>query len=179
MTAPTRQHQLVGSYRIQLHQAFTFADAERIVPYLADLGLSHLYLSPPFEAVAGSMHGYDVIDPTVLSSALGGETGFRSLAAMCEQQGLGIIIDIVPHHMAATPANRWWRDVLRFGRDSPSARWFDIDWDAEADGRLLLPILGDHIGVEIDEGRVRLVPDHDGDDVVAGAGRGHSSAPVA
>ncbi len=166
MTAPTRQRQFVGSYRVQLHQGFTFADAERIVPYLADLGISHLYLSPPFEAVAGSMHGYDVIDPTVLAPALGGETGFRSLAATCERNDLGIIIDIVPHHMAATPDNRWWRDVLRFGRDSPSARWFDIDWDAEAEGRLLLPILGDHIGVELDEGRVRLVPDHDGDEVV-------------
>jgi hypothetical protein len=126
MTAPTRQRQLVGSYRVQLHQGFTFADAERIVPYLADLGISHLYLSPPFEAVAGSMHGYDVIDPTVLATALGGETGFRSLAATCERYGLGIIIDIVPHHMAASPANRWWRDVLQFGPDSPSAEWFDI-----------------------------------------------------
>ncbi|MGD9704146.1 MAG: malto-oligosyltrehalose synthase [Acidimicrobiia bacterium] len=157
---------IVGSYRLQLHEGFTFADAERVVPYLAELGISHLYLSPPFEAVAGSTHGYDVVDPTAFSSALGGERGFRALAESCRGAGVRIIVDIVPHHMAATPANRWWRDVLQFGRDSSSAEWFDIDWGAEADGRLLLPILGDHIGVEIGEGRVRVVPDEDGDELV-------------
>jgi hypothetical protein len=118
----------------------TFADAQALVPYFARLGVSHLYASPIAVARPGSMHGYDVIDPTQINPELGGEEGLRAVAASLAQAGLGLILDIVPNHMAADTANLWWADVLRHGRASPYARFFDIDW--EADDKVLLPILG-------------------------------------
>src|SRR3712207_5723332 len=99
----------------------TFADARALVPYLRDLGVSHLYLSPAFAAREGSTHGYDVVDPTRLSDALGGEEGFRALAAAARAAGLGIVLDIVPNHMAADDANPYWADPER------RARFFDLD----------------------------------------------------
>ena len=128
-----------ATYRVQLHEGFTFADAEAQVPYLADLGLSHLYASPITTAQPGSMHGYDVIDPTRVNPELGGEDGFRSLVATLRKHGMGVILDIVPNHMCvAGDGNRWWRDVLANGPESDYARYFDIDWS----GKLLLPFLG-------------------------------------
>ena len=100
-----------------------FADAAALVPYLSELGVSHLYLSPAFAARAGSTHGYDVVDPTRLSDALGGEEGFRALAAAARAAGLGIVLDIVPNHMAADDANPYWADEQR------RAKFFDIDPD--------------------------------------------------
>ena len=110
-----------ATYRLQLGPGLTFADAAGLVPYLRDLGVSHLYLSPAFAAREGSTHGYDVIDPTRLSDVLGGEEGFRALAAAARAAGLGIVLDIVPNHMAADDANPYWSDPER------RARFFDLD----------------------------------------------------
>ena len=134
-----------ATYRLQFHAGFTFADAERLVPYFAELGISHLYASPITVARRGSMHGYDVIDPTRINPELGGEEGFVALAATARAAGLGLVIDIVPNHMAADLSNPWWHDVLARGPNSPYAGFFDIDWDPadpELRGKVLLPMLG-------------------------------------
>lgn len=131
-----------ATLRLQFHRGFTFADAAARVDWMADLGLSHVYASPIGTARPGSMHGYDVTDPTIVNPDLGGETGLRALAGALGKKGMGLVIDIVPNHMAADPANPWWRDVLRRGRASRFAAWFDIDWDTAGDGKVLLPVLG-------------------------------------
>jgi len=112
---------LRATYRLQLGGDFGFAAARRLVPYLRDLGVSHLYLPPSFQARAGSTHGYDVVDPTSISQELGGEREFEALARAVREAGMGLILDIVPNHMAADDANRYWSDPeLR-------RRYFDID----------------------------------------------------
>jgi (1->4)-alpha-D-glucan 1-alpha-D-glucosylmutase len=116
----------VGSYRLQLHAGFTLRDAARIVPYLADLGLSHVYLSPCLQAVPGSMHGYDVTDPTRISADLGGEEAWADFVAAARGRGLAILLDIVPNHMSASQYNPWWDDVLANGPYSAFAEFFDI-----------------------------------------------------
>jgi (1->4)-alpha-D-glucan 1-alpha-D-glucosylmutase len=132
-----------STYRLQLHPGFGFADAAALAGYLADLGVSHAYLSPILQAVPGSAHGYDVVDHSLISADLGGEREFRSMAAALAARGIGIVADVVPNHMAI-PApeylNRQLWSVLREGRDSQYAHWFDVDWAAN-DGRILLPIL--------------------------------------
>ncbi|OEJ34291.1 malto-oligosyltrehalose synthase [Streptomyces subrutilus] len=132
-----------STYRLQLRPEFTFAAAEAAVPYLSSLGVSHLHLSPVLEAAPGSEHGYDVTDHARVREELGGEPGLRSLAAAARAHGLGLVLDIVPNHMAV-PAplrlNRPLWEVLRDGPDSPFARWFDIDWEAGG-GQVLLPVL--------------------------------------
>jgi (1->4)-alpha-D-glucan 1-alpha-D-glucosylmutase len=134
-----------ATLRLQFHKGFTFADAERLVPYFFGLGVSHLYASPITTARAGSLHGYDVIDPTRVNPELGGEDGLRRLVEALQKEGLGLIVDIVPNHMAAVVENAWWADVLRHGQASRYARSFDIDWngeDPELAGKLFLPVLG-------------------------------------
>ncbi|GGY68693.1 malto-oligosyltrehalose synthase [Streptomyces olivaceoviridis] len=137
-----------ATYRLQLQPAFPFAAAEAAVPYLASLGVSHLHLSPVLEAVPGSAHGYDVVDHTRVRAELGGEEGLRALARTAHEHGLGLVVDIVPNHMALAPRHNpaLW-EVLREGPDSPYARWFDIDWEAQG-GRVLLPVLGGPVGSE-------------------------------
>src|SRR3954453_23474901 len=112
---PTRAR-VRATYRLQLGPELTFADARRLVPYLRDLGVSHMYLSPSLQARSGSTHGYDVVDPTRVSDALGGEAGLRELAAA----GLGIVLDIVPNHMGTGDENRWWSD------EGLRGRFFDV-----------------------------------------------------
>lgn len=132
-----------STYRLQLRPEFPFAAAEEAVPYLASLGVSHLHLSPVLEAVPGSAHGYDVTDHSRVREELGGEPGLRSLGAAARAHGMGLVLDIVPNHMAV-PAplrlNRPLWEVLREGPGSPFARWFDIDWEAGG-GQVLLPVL--------------------------------------
>ncbi|MFJ2114908.1 malto-oligosyltrehalose synthase [Streptomyces sp. NPDC087850] len=138
-----------ATYRLQLQPDFPFSAARRAVPYLAALGVSHLHLSPVLEAVPGSTHGYDVTDHSAVRAELGGEEGLRALAARAREHGLGIVLDIVPNHMAAAPEhNRALWEVLRDGPGSPYARWFDIDW-AAGDGKLLLPVLPGPLGEEL------------------------------
>ena len=132
---------VTGTYRLQLHEGFGFADAQAQLPYLASLGVSHLYLSPVLQAVPGSMHGYDVLDHTRVSQDLGGEEGLRALAAAAREHDLGLVVDVVPNHMALVApesANAPLWAVLREGRDAPTAHWFDIDWKSGG-GRLGLP----------------------------------------
>ncbi|MBP2048105.1 (1-_4)-alpha-D-glucan 1-alpha-D-glucosylmutase [Streptomyces griseochromogenes] len=146
-----------ATYRLQLQPAFPFAAAAAAVPYLASLGVSHLHLSPVLEAVPGSSHGYDVVDHARVREELGGEEGLRALAHTAREHGLGLVVDIVPNHMAMAPRhNRALWEVLREGPESPYARWFDIDWQAQG-GRVLLPVLGGPVGSELD----RLVVDGD------------------
>ncbi|MGW0859968.1 malto-oligosyltrehalose synthase [Streptomyces sp. NPDC002690] len=138
-----------ATYRLQLQPDFTFADAGEAVPYLASLGISHLHLSPVLEAVPGSRHGYDVTDPGRVRAELGGEDGLRGLSARARAHGLGLIVDIVPNHMAASPRhNVALREVLREGPSSPYARWFDIDWEGGG-GKVLLPVLAGPVGDEL------------------------------
>src|SRR6201999_3827645 len=110
-----------ATYRLQLGPEMRFDDARALVPYLRDLGVSHLYLSPSFAARAGSTHGYDVVDPARISDALGGEAAFRALAATVRAAGMGIVLDIVPNHMATDDANPYWADPER------RALFFDLD----------------------------------------------------
>jgi len=137
-----------ATYRLQLHAGWGFDAAAGVVGQLAALGVSHLYLSPVLQAVPGSLHGYDVLDHTRLSEDLGGQGAFDRLAARAREHGLGIVVDVVPNHMARpTPesGNAPFWSVLRDGRGSAHADWFDIDWEAGG-GRVLLPVLGSALG---------------------------------
>lgn len=143
-----------ATYRLQLQPEFPFGAAAAAVPYLASLGVSHLHLSPVLESVPGSPHGYDVVDPTRVRAELGGEEGLRALARTAREHGLGLVVDIVPNHMAMAPRhNRALWEVLREGPKSPYARWFDIDWEAQG-GQVLLPVLGHPAGTELEHLRV-------------------------
>lgn len=140
---------VLSTYRLQLRgpasgAAFTFADAEKLIDYFAELGVSHLYLSPILTAGEGSSHGYDVTDPTTVSAELGGPDGFRRLAEAARDRNIGLIVDIVPNHVGVDVPrqNRWWWDVLTHGRHSAYASYFDIDWNADPDGRIVVPVLG-------------------------------------
>lgn len=158
---------MINTYRLQLHAGFTFADAEARVPYLASLGISHLYLSPVLKAVPGSLHGYDVLDHTRVNDELGGEEGLLSLAETARSRGLGIIVDVVPNHMALVApehANAPLWQTLREGRDAPTAHWFDIDWEAGG-GKLGLPLLGGTLEEALDAGELTL-DEYDGQPVV-------------
>jgi (1->4)-alpha-D-glucan 1-alpha-D-glucosylmutase len=148
----------LATYRLQLTDEFTLEHARAVVPYLARLGISDLYLSPVFEARPGSPHGYDVTDPTRIRRSLGGAAALRALSATAAEHGLGIILDIVPNHMAASTHNPWWRDVLARGRDSRCARYFDIDWgdDDAAPRRLRLPILGAPLEEVLQQGDIHV-----------------------
>ncbi|WP_129337122.1 malto-oligosyltrehalose synthase [Cellulomonas endophytica] len=148
----------VSTYRLQLGADLTFDDVATRVPYLADLGVTHLYLSPILQAAPGSTHGYDVVDHDVVSPVLGGEDGLRRLSSAAKAAGLSMVLDIVPNHMAVpTPAwhNRQLWSVLRLGPESPFASWFDVDWSA-GDGAVLMPVLGDRIGAVLARGELEL-----------------------
>lgn len=143
-----------ATYRLQLTPDFTFDAAERILPYLVRLGVSHVYLSPIWQAASGSTHGYDVIDHARVSAELGGEEAYLRFSRAVTEHGLRQIIDIVPNHMSiADRRNRWWWDVLENGPASRYAHAFDVDWDPP-EGRnrniVLMPILGDHRGAVLD-----------------------------
>jgi (1->4)-alpha-D-glucan 1-alpha-D-glucosylmutase len=149
-----------ATYRVQLHAGFTFAHAAALAPYWARLGISHLYASPIATARQGSTHGYDVVDPTTINPALGGEAGFRAMVAALRAEGLGVVLDIVPNHVAVGGQdNAWWLDVLENGRASAYARYFDIDWspaDPDLDGKVLAPFLGAPYGQALAAGDLRL-----------------------
>jgi (1->4)-alpha-D-glucan 1-alpha-D-glucosylmutase len=144
-----------------MHAGFDFDAAAGISDYLAELGISHLYLSPILQAAPGSTHGYDVVDPTRVNGELGGSEGYDRLGRALGAAGLGQLLDIVPNHMAITGRdNAWWWDVLANGPSSPYATYFDVDWDSP-DGRLrntvLLPILGQPYGYELEDGHLVVV----------------------
>ena len=138
--------ELRATYRLQLHAGFPLSRVRELVPYLSRLGISHLHCSPMLRARRGSTHGYDVVDPTALDPELGTEADLEALHRDLAARSMGIVLDIVPNHMAASAENAAWEDVLAHGPASAFARWFDIDWRAserELRGRVLVPVLGD------------------------------------
>ena len=150
-----------STYRLQLHAGFTFDDAARVSDYLSELGVTHAYCSPYLQAAPGSAHGYDVIDHTRPNVELGGEEGFRRLAAALRASRLGQVLDIVPNHMAiSTAANWWWADVLENGPSSHFASYFDVQWEppeARLRNTVLIPILRDHYGRVLEAGELQIV----------------------
>jgi len=130
----------LATYRLQFNKQFRFEDACELVHYLQQLGISDLYASPIFKARQGSSHGYDVTDPTRLNPELGTEADFDTLVRKLRDYNIGLLLDIVPNHMAASSESPWWMDVLENGLCSPYANFFDINWSA-LDNRILLPIL--------------------------------------
>ena len=152
-----------ATYRVQFNSRFRFEDAEKIVPYLHALGISHLYASPVLQAKRGSQHGYDVADPTNLNAELGTDEDFQRLTNALKRHGMGLLLDIVPNHMSSTVENPWWRDVLAQGEDSPYATYFDIDWQSSGSkfpmserGRIILPVLSDFYDRLLTEQRLAL-----------------------
>ncbi|HGM7314589.1 TPA: malto-oligosyltrehalose synthase [Stenotrophomonas maltophilia] len=151
---------LRATARLQLHAGFNFEAAAAQLPYYAALGVSHLYLSPISAAMPGSMHGYDGIDPARINPELGGEEAFQRLATAARAHGMGLILDIVPNHLAASPQTPWWNDVLLHGCRSPHAGWFDIDWEAPGcEGRLWLPVLDRPLHDAVRDGVLRVAVD--------------------
>ncbi|MGI0154738.1 MAG: malto-oligosyltrehalose synthase [Thermoplasmata archaeon] len=144
-------------YRLQLTPEFPFASVEEVAPYLARLGVSHLYLSPVLEARRGSSHGYDGTDPTRLRAEFGGLRGWRRLVRTLRSHGLGAVVDIVPNHLAASPETPAWWSVLAEGTRSPFARFFDIDWAADPERRLVLPLLSKSAEEVVSGGGLALV----------------------
>lgn len=165
---PERTSQPLSTYRLQLGGEMDFAAAAGLVDYLAVLGVTHLYLSPVMEARPGSTHGYDVADPSAVSTALGGEEGLRRLAQTAHGHGLGLVCDVVPNHLGTGWHTPLWRELLAHGRRGPGARVFDVDWDHPLPGaadKVIVPVLGDQYGavlasgqlwVEEAEGRLRV-----------------------
>ncbi len=149
-----------ATYRLQFTPDFGFDDAAALAPYLAKLGVSHLYASPYLKARPGSTHGYDITDHNVFNPELGGAQGFARLSAALKARGLKQILDFVPNHMGVGGAdNPFWLDVLEWGPDSVFAGWFDIDWDSDQaylHDKLLVPILGGQYGTELASGRLTL-----------------------
>ncbi|WP_117191766.1 malto-oligosyltrehalose synthase [Rhizobium terrae] len=144
-----------ATYRIQFRNGMTFDRAAALVPYLKRLGISHLYASPIFAATSGSTHGYDVTDANEIDPSIGGREGFERMVRVLKAAGLGLILDIVPNHMAASLENPWWRDVIENGETSRYARHFDIDWSR----RLTLPFLGDTFETVLEAGEISVRPD--------------------
>lgn len=149
-----------ATYRLQLGADLGFARAAELAPYFAALGVSHVYLSPILQATRGSTHGYDVVDPRVVSAELGGEEALHAMCAALDAHGLGVLLDIVPNHMSIGSAdNEWWNDILENGPASPYADYFDVDWNqgGAAQDKVLMPILGDQYGIVLEQGEIRLV----------------------
>ena len=150
-----------STYRLQLRPGFGFDEAAAVVPYLAALGVSHVYLSPYLQAAPGSTHGYDVVDHSQVNAELGGADAHARFVATLQRHRLGQVVDIVPNHMSiASQHNRWWWDVLENGPSSRFARFFDVDWhpsDQRFQNQTLLPILGDHYGRVLEDGHLRMM----------------------
>ncbi|MEN6585803.1 MAG: malto-oligosyltrehalose synthase, partial [Sulfuricella sp.] len=149
-----------STYRLQLNREFTFAQATQLVPYLARLGISHVYCSPYLKARPGSSHGYDIVDHNALNPEIGTPADFEAFCAALRAHDMGHILDLVPNHMGVMGAdNQWWLDVLENGTSSVYASFFDIDWDPlkeELHGKVLLPILGRSYGETLEDGELKL-----------------------
>ncbi|MDP9361109.1 MAG: malto-oligosyltrehalose synthase, partial [Acidobacteriota bacterium] len=156
-----------ATYRIQFNAGFTFADAKSIAPYLAELGISDVYASPILRARKGSSHGYDVVDANALNPELGSEDDFNALHEELGHWQLGLLLDVVPNHMAASSENAWWMSVLENGEDSRFLHYFDIDWTPVTSHgltstKVLLPILGKPYGEALEAQEIQLHFDIDG-----------------
>ncbi|MDQ4130748.1 MAG: alpha-amylase family glycosyl hydrolase, partial [Actinomycetota bacterium] len=150
-----------ATYRLQFNQGFRLSDAAELVDYFDALGIGALYTSPLLTATPGAAHGYHVTDPTAVNPEVGGEGELAELEAACKRTGMGLVVDIVPNHLAASPQNPWWLDVLEHGPASTWAAAFDIDWQ-EGGGRLVLPILGHPPREALEEGELRVALDEGG-----------------
>ncbi|MFA7467834.1 MAG: alpha-amylase family glycosyl hydrolase, partial [Desulfotomaculaceae bacterium] len=149
-----------ATYRFQFNGEFSLNDALTLVPYLHQLGVTDIYASPLLQAREGSGHGYDLADPTQLNRELGGNEAFFKLTEALRQRDMGLVLDIVPNHMAADVENPWWADLLRHGPESPYACYFDLDWQPIRPGmagKVLLPILGSPYGQALENGEFTLV----------------------
>ncbi len=166
--SPPRGSRIPSStYRIQFNAEFGFSDAVDITPYLSRLGIGDIYASPALTARPGSTHGYDVADPSRVSRELGGARGFAELSKSLRAHEMGLLLDIVPNHMAASTDNPWWMDLLENGRSSRYAHFFDIDWDPTTgkgalNDKILLPVLGQVYGAVLESGEIRIEADQDG-----------------
>lgn len=148
-----------ATYRVQFNHQFRFSDAAQIIPYLNDLGITHLYASPYLQARPKSLHGYDICNHNALNPEIGSEADHAGMVDALRRHDLGHILDIVPNHMGVTE-NQWWLDVLENGQNSPFARYFDIDWHPikkELSGKVLLPVLGDQYGKVLENQELKLV----------------------
>ena len=149
-----------ATYRLQFHKDFGFDDAAKLAPYLAQLGISHVYASPYLKARPGSTHGYDIVDHNAFNPELGDVASFRRMTTAFAEHGLGQILDFVPNHMGVNGAdNPLWLDVLEWGQDSAYAGWFDIDWDPDQrylHEKLLVPLLGAQYGTVLESGQLVL-----------------------
>jgi (1->4)-alpha-D-glucan 1-alpha-D-glucosylmutase len=149
-----------ATYRLQLRSGFRFEGVAKIAEYLAELGISHVYASPFLRARSGSAHGYDIVDHNELNPELGTQKDFECMSRALRSHGLGLILDYVPNHMGVGGAdNPHWLDVLEWGRSSPYAEWFDIDWNPESlylQDKVLVPFLGDQYGITLQSGNLRL-----------------------
>ena len=152
-----------ATYRLQFHKDFTFADAQKALPFIRKLGVSHVYCSPILMARPGSTHGYDTVDPTKINPELGGLEAFERFAAAVKDAGMGLLLDIVPNHMGVGGSdNPWWLSVLEWGDLSPYADTFDIDWERlGAHGKLVAPNLGAQYGETLEKGDLKLGFDGD------------------
>ncbi len=150
----------IATYRIQMHSGFTLDDAAAIAEYLAQLGISHLYSSPVLQAMKGSRHGYDVLDHSHVNRELGGEAAFEHLSEALRKHDLGLLLDIVPNHMAIGGRdNLWWWDVLENGQSSRYAPYFDVEWmppESKLHHLVMLPVLADHYGRILDAGEIHI-----------------------
>jgi (1->4)-alpha-D-glucan 1-alpha-D-glucosylmutase len=149
----------LATYRLQFNKDFTFKDAAGILDYLRELGITEIYASPILTSRRGSGHGYDVTNPNHLDPDLGSEKDFEVFVSELEKRGMGLLLDIVPNHMAASSENPWWMDVLENGPDSAFSSYFDIDWHPPSrnlDNKILLPILGRPFGEALDSGELKL-----------------------
>ncbi len=149
----------VSTYRLQFNQQLRFNDARALVPYLHELGITDIYASPLLQAKRGSMHGYDVADPSHLNPELGTNEEFDALVSELQQHDMGLLLDIVPNHMAASSENPWWMDLLEDGPRSTFASYFDVDWHPPSrslENRVLLPILGKPYAEVLEERELRL-----------------------
>ncbi|WP_157959890.1 malto-oligosyltrehalose synthase [Devosia submarina] len=157
---------LRATYRFQLNKDFTFEHARALVPYIADLGISHAYLSPILKAQPGSTHGYDTVDHTLINPELGTIEAFRALVGALREAGLGVILDFVPNHMGVGGSENWlWLDVLKHGAGSQYADWFDINWTParpDLHGKLMVPFLGSSYAEALHDGQLELRADKDG-----------------
>ena len=159
----------VATYRVQFSRSFRFTHARDLVPYLHELGITDLYASPCLQSSRGSSHGYDVVDPLGLNSELGTEDEFDKLVEQLQHQDMGLLLDIVPNHMAASAENPWWMDVLENGPSSPYASYFDIDWHPPTtkaaflqENKILLPVLGDTYSTVLENQQLSLELDQNG-----------------
>lgn len=160
LSAVKEQSLPLSTYRLQFNRDFRFQDAQRLVPYLHRLGVTHCYASPILKARSGSVHGYDIVDHSQINPEIGTEDEFRALAMELKAHGMGLILDTVPNHMGIGPgSNPWWQDVLENGRASAHAKFFDIDWEPlkeELRDKVLIPILGSTYGDELESGKIKL-----------------------